>query len=537
MITLRPYQDECIQAVDECTAREQLIVLPTGTGKTVVFSSIIQQRGGTALVIAHRDELLQQAAEKLRTVAPELAMNIGFVQAARNDVNAPIVIASVQTLASRKRLQQLPQHFRTVIVDEAHHAPAASYRRVFEHVAPSDLLLGFTATAERHDKRTDLRTVFAEMPYARSLLEMITAGYLCDLRAERVTLDQLDLSKVKKSRGDFQADALGAALEAADAVDHAVAAYLEHALDRPCVAFFPTVALSRDAATAFQSVNVDARHIDGTTPRDERRQHLADLTRGTARVICNVGVLTEGFDEPSLSCIIIAAPTKSRIKYAQMVGRGTRLYPGKTDCLILDLAGVTEDLSIQSVGVLFGLKKPPKPRETATQAVTREKTEDDEKRERLMRRTPRRTTPTRSRPVQLFNAEAIPWVHVGDRWIVGLKGDQHIVLDPTHDRIVWRVLIMGPNLAKVIARNLDLGYAQGAAETIIRDSGTIGLTDKDAPWRQTPATAAQIGRLCRAGVTPPGACTKGQASDLLTKAIATERLRRFDNAIHGERIA
>lgn len=526
MITLRPYQEEAIAALHASSARTQLVALPTGTGKTVVFSELVRRRGGTALILAHRDELLTQAAAKLRTVAPELAMTIGVVQGPQDDTHAPVVLASVQTLAGQTRLPRLPTEFTTVIVDEAHHATAQTYRRILDHVNASPLVVGFTATPERHDK-SQLREVFSELAYARSLEEMIREGYLCDLRALRITLDQLDLRKVKKSRGDFQAEDLGRALEEAHAVEHTVAAYQQHAAGRRTVAFFPTVALAHEAAEHFQAAGITAAAVDGTTDRDVRRQILADLSTGTTDVVCNVGVLTEGFDEPTLECILIAAPTRSRIKYAQMVGRGTRLSPGKSDCLILDLAGVSDDLTLQSVGLLFNLRKPPKPKETLTEARDREVAEDEaaaaKTAEQRAKARERRKVAAAKR--DLFTRDRIQWVRVGERWILGLKDDL-VVLDPQDDH--WRVLLMGANRARVVARNLDLGYAQGAAEHLVREGGAVGLADSAASWRSLPASDGQRRMLLRLGVRPADELLKGEASDLITEAIAVERLARFD---------
>lgn len=528
-ITLRPYQNDALAAIAASSARAQLIALPTGTGKTVVFSELVRRRGGTALILAHRDELLQQAGDKLRMVAPELAMSIGLVQAGQDDVGAPVVLGSVQTLASRRRLARLPTDFRTVVIDEAHHATANSYRAIIAHCSGAELIVGFTATPERHDRGSDLRTVFDAMPFARSIERMIRDGYLCDLRAERITLD-LDLSKVKKSGGDFQAEALGQALVAAHGVEHAVAAYLKLARGKRCIAFFPTVATSLAARDAFVAAGVRAEHVDGTTPRDERRGILRHLSTGQVELVCNVGVLTEGFDEPSLGCILIAAPTRSRIKYAQMVGRGTRLYPGKTECLILDLAGVSDDLTIQSVGILFGLRKPPKPGETATQASDRERAEEIEqeveRHEQVQISTLKPTI--KSRPVKLFKRDDIHWQTIGERFVVGLKGETLIVLDP--QEAGWRVLLMSERGYRVAAENLDLGYAQGAAEHLIRTSGTVSLADREAPWRQLPASAGQRGKLWHMGVSCPAGATRGQAADLITEHSAAERLVRFDRS-------
>ncbi len=545
-IALRDYQEEAVAAVqagvegiaDGDRTPRQLVAIATGGGKTICFSELIRRREGTALILAHRDELLGQAEKKLRMVAPELGMSIGRVQAGRNDVHAPVVIASVQTLAVAGRLAQLPEVFDTVIVDECHRAAADSYVRVLDHVGGSGMIVGFTATPERADDR-DLRNVFDVLAYARSLESMIRDGWLCDLRAIRVTLEELDLKRVKKTAGDYNTGALGHAMEEAHAAEHVVNAYLEHAIGKTTVAFFPTVALSIDAAARFQAAGVNAVHLDGTTPAEERRVMLEDLAAGRVAVACNVGILTEGWDEPSLECVLIAAPTKSRIKYQQMVGRGTRLHPGKQDCLIIDCAGVSDDLSLQSVGLLFDLKAPPKPGETALQAKDRELAEEDARIEAEdgAERDEHRAAAQRRRLAaerrDLFDRDAIQWVRIGDRWVLGLKGEVLVLDHHAAGSAGWRVLLLNENRARVVAKNLDLGYAQGAAEHLVRSNAAIALADMHAPWRAVPATAGQRGYLYKLGVRYPKGMTKGQAADLITEAVAAERLARFDEATTG----
>lgn len=528
MLSLRPYQEDAIDAIGASAARTQLVALPTGTGKTIVFSELIRRRGGTALILAHRDELLTQAAAKLATVAPELALSMGTVKGERDETAAPIVLASVQTLAHTRRLERLPRRFDTVVIDEAHHATAPSYRRILEHTSLSPLAVGFTATPERADSDS-LASVFDELVFARSLEEMIRAGYLCDLRALRIELADLDLRRVKKSRGDFQAEDLGRAMEAAHAVEHSVAAWTEHAHHKRTIAFFPTVALAHEAAAAFRDAGYDADAVDGTTPTDRRRHILAGFSSGDIEIVCNVGVLTEGFDEPGIECVLLCTPTKSRIRYAQMVGRGTRTAPNKTDCLILDLAGVTETLGLQSVGALFGLEAEPAPGETATAARDRELAKAAEESEAEAQRQRLEVERTAAREVRLFDRDSIHWLHSGERWVLGHAGDTLIVLDPQGSG-AWRVLLMGPSLARIFARNLDLGYAQGVAEEIIRREKAIALAHTDAPWRRKPASDGQRRYLRRLGQRPPDDATKGEAADLITTAIAAERLERFDRA-------
>jgi ATP-dependent helicase IRC3 len=306
-----------------------LVALPTGTGKTVVFSHLIDQRPGRALVLAHRDELIRQAVDKLLMINPDF--HIGVVKAEENQIAAPVVVGSVQTLARSNRLEQLSTHFNTVIVDEAHHVVADSYQRILEHVGSFALdgpvTIGFTATPERADK-VGLGKVWERIVYQKTLLEMITQGYLCDVRAVRVSV-QVNLDQVHTRAGDFVESELESVLLSADAPEHVVAAYKKHALGRTALVFTPTVRMAYRVAEAFWNAGVAADALDGTMPLDERRGILNRLHTGETKVVANCAVLTEGFDEPSIDCIIIARPTKSKPLYIQMVGRGTRLYPGK----------------------------------------------------------------------------------------------------------------------------------------------------------------------------------------------------------------
>jgi superfamily II DNA or RNA helicase len=261
-LELRPYQVEAIAAIEEAErrgVRRPLLGLPTGTGKTVIFAALIRKRGGRALVLAHRDELLTQATDKIRQIDPRARM--GLVKAEVNEIQAPVVVASMQTLARQSRLAQLPREFETVVVDEAHHATADTYRRVLEWTADSPLVLGVTATPERADNAS-LGEVWEEVVYSRSLLEMIRAGYLVDLRGLRVRLD-VDFSRLRVAHGDFVDTEAAAVLTAADAPAHACAAYLKHAVGRKTLLFTPTVELAHLMAEAFREGGVAAEAVDG----------------------------------------------------------------------------------------------------------------------------------------------------------------------------------------------------------------------------------------------------------------------------------
>ena len=530
-LQLRPYQVEAREVVAATDPQQpKMIVLPTGTGKTVVFATAIVDlvaKGGTALILAHRDELLKQARDKILTVAPELEMAIGFVKGPRNDVGSQVVIASVQTLAGRRRLAQIPSHFDLVVVDEAHHAVATTYRRILEHVAGSPIV-GFTATPSR----AGLGDLF-ELGYSRTLLQMILDGYLSDLRGLRVELE-LDLSDVRRSnrgRGDFVDSDLGEAMEAADASDRAVDAWREHALGRKGLVFCPTIEVSRSMARSFEAAGVSAAHLDGTTPEEERAEILAALTSGELELVSNVGVLTEGYDEPSIDCVVVARPTKSEILYAQMVGRGTRLFPGKEDCLVMDLVGVSDELGLEALPKLVGAKQV-REGETATEAVEREDGEAAAatEQERIDAEA-RRQARLKHREFGFFSRDRIHWLEIGERFAIDVGNNEFVTLDPDATKTKWRALLLEERNAKVLGRNLDLGYAQGVAEEVIRSRGRVAIADKEASWRKRKASKGQRGKARHMGVFLHSEATAGEASDAITEAILSERIQRFDAAV------
>jgi superfamily II DNA or RNA helicase len=272
-ISLRPYQQEALAAIAEAEKKgihRQLIALPTGTGKTVIFSHVVSNRPGRALVLAHREELIGQAAEKILTVNP--AASIGVVKADRNELNRQIVVASVQTLARDSRLSRIDTAgFTTVIVDEAHHAAADSYKRILDHFRcfgeDGPLTVGFTATPERADEKA-LGEIFSEIVYRQDILTMMQAGYLCDLRAIQVNLEA-DFNDLHSRHGDFIESEASEMLMAANAPAHAVASYLEHASGRKTLLFTPTVELSHRMVAAFTGQGISAEALSGETPMDE----------------------------------------------------------------------------------------------------------------------------------------------------------------------------------------------------------------------------------------------------------------------------
>ena len=339
---LRPYQLKAQNAILETWSSgigKTLLVLPTGTGKTIVFSNVIAERvrqGDRVLVLAHRKELLNQAADKLeRSTGLKCALEKASSSCLDSWFN--VVVGSVQTLQNRKRLDRFPRDFfDTIIVDEAHHAISASYRRVIDHFDRARLL-GVTATADRGDKR-DLGELFETIAYEYTLPAAIRDGYLCPIKALTLPLN-IDLAGVKVSAGDFQAAALGSALD--PYLEQIAELMREHCAGRKTVVFLPLIATSQKMCRILNERGISAAEVNGES--DDRAEILARFHDGEFSVLCNSMLLTEGWDEPAVDCIVCLRPTKVRALYAQIVGRGTRLSPGKKDLLLLDFLWHTEN--------------------------------------------------------------------------------------------------------------------------------------------------------------------------------------------------
>ncbi len=338
---MRPYQSQARAAVHsewEAGRRRTLLVLPTGTGKTVVFSKLAEDQvraGDRVLILAHRGELLEQAADKLKK-ATGLAASVEKAEQSSLAGWERVTVGSVQTLMREKRLANFsPEHFGTIIIDEAHHAISDSYQRVLEHF-PAAKVLGVTATPDRGDMK-NLGAVFDSLAYEYSLVSAIRDGYLCPIRALTIPL-QMDLRGVGVSAGDFNAGELGSAL---DPYLESIAAEMEKVCrGRRTVVFLPLVATSQKFREILSAHGFSAAEVNGES--EDRAQVLADFDAGRYDVLCNSMLLTEGWDCPAVDCVIVLRPTKSRSLYSQMVGRGTRLAPGKEHLLLLDFLWLTE---------------------------------------------------------------------------------------------------------------------------------------------------------------------------------------------------
>lgn len=364
-MNLRPYQRECIHALIaayKAGRRRLLVSLPTGTGKTVVFAHLPRalRMKKRMLILAHREELIVQAVDKLRAADPHLTIGVEKADHYAGD-EASVVVASVATLGRvvTSRLRRFdPAQFSVVVVDEAHHAVADSYRRVLEHFgafAPgaTQMVVGFTATPKRGDK-SGLQDVFEDIAFARTLPAMVRHGYLCPLRGWRVTTS-VDLDDVRTRRGDFVERDLATAVDVAQRNRVLVEQYEKLAAGRRMIVFCAGVHHAHSVAAAFVAAGVPAAAVWGDMAPDERRGALQAFRDGALRVLTNCNVLSEGFDEPRVEAVMLARPTKSQLLYAQMVGRATRTHPGKVDALVIDVVDSTRRHRLVGLDHLFGL--------------------------------------------------------------------------------------------------------------------------------------------------------------------------------------
>jgi superfamily II DNA or RNA helicase len=362
-VSLRPYQRDAVAAVlaaRRSGVRRMVVSLPTGAGKTVIFSELAKMARRQVLVLAHREELLGQARAKL-DAALDGRHVVSIERGAQTaSADAKVLVCSIRSL-HEERLARVVRgrDFGLVIYDECHHAAAEDNMRVLRQLGVFDAnwdgtLLGFTATTARGDGK-GLDAVFETIAYSRSLPEMINDGFLAPLRGFRIATGA-DLTRVSSSGLDFSGEELSEAVDIEDRNALVARSIQELARDRRTIAFCVTVNHARHLCIALNRLGVAAGIVYGEMPSEARAGVLADFRKGQIQVLANVAVLTEGFDDPGVSCIAMARPTRSEGLYTQCVGRGTRLHPGKRDCLILDFVDASS-LPLCSLPSLFGVPR------------------------------------------------------------------------------------------------------------------------------------------------------------------------------------
>jgi ATP-dependent helicase IRC3 len=429
MFDLRPYQAEALAAVrlnHAAGVTRQLVALPTGAGKTVVFSSLAHARGPNALIIAHRSELITQAAAKLELFYPG---QVGILQADRREIDAPVLVASIQS-AKNHIAALAARGDRTLIIDEAHHAAAVSYRALAQALGflagdRDRLLLGVTATPRRGDGIT-LSCMFQKITYKLSILELMSQGYLADLRGIHVKT-KTDLNKVGITAGDFTASELAQAINTPTR-NLIIARALQRWGQVPAVAFCADVQHSLDLAAVLTAEGFKAAAVSGMTPAPERDRILTQLAAGDLDVVTNCNVLTEGFDCPALRCLLMARPTKSSALYTQMLGRGTRLHPGKTECIILEFSDNRPEIC--TLATLAGM--PIKEGESIKEARARREYE------RQASQAPERVLSVIVEPFDLFKRSRFGWYqNEAGRWILKTRTGYIVIMQNKAGR--WSV--------------------------------------------------------------------------------------------------
>lgn len=338
---LRKYQQESINSIQEewnNGRKRTLLVLPTGCGKTVVFTKLAEEmvkQGKRVLILAHRTELLEQASDKLFKIT---GLKTALEKADSTAIGSwcRVSVGSVQTLQRDKRLNQFPKdYWDVIIVDEAHHILSDGYMKVMKYFDVANVL-GVTATPDRSDMR-NLGSYFDSLAYEYSLVQAIKEGYLSKIKALTIPLS-LDLSNVSMSAGDFKASDVGTALD--PYLEQIADEMAKQCADRKTVVFLPLVKTSQKFRDILNAKGFRAAEVNGESK--DRAEVLEDFEKDRYNVLCNSMLLTEGWDCPSVDCVVVLRPTKVRALYSQMVGRGTRLHPGKEELLLLDFLWHTE---------------------------------------------------------------------------------------------------------------------------------------------------------------------------------------------------
>ena len=366
----KEFVNKCATALIE--RGNTLGVAPTGSGKTIMLSAVVGQILGSsnakACVLAHRDEITAQNLDKFRKVNP--GMPVSIVDAEEKSWSGQTIFAMVQTLARERNLLAMPS-LDLLVIDEAHHARADTYRRVIDAAKarnPKIRIYGVTATPNRGDGK-GLREIFDNVADQISLSEMIAEGQLVRPRTFVIDLGILDeLSRVRKLANEYDMDQVAGIMDRTPVTDEILRHWREKAGDRRTVVFCSTIKHAQHVQEAFAAHGVQARLVTGDTPDSERADIFASLDRGDTQVLVNVAVATEGWDCPPVSCVVLLRPCSYKSTMIQMIGRGLRkvdpeIYPGvvKTDCVVLDFgaSALTHGALEQEINLDDRKKGPP----------------------------------------------------------------------------------------------------------------------------------------------------------------------------------
>jgi superfamily II DNA or RNA helicase len=543
-IQLRDYQQDAVAAVEgahRSGMRRPGLAIPTGGGKTIVFAEIIKRSPERTLVIAHRKELIDQAAQKISFVGIDRD-DIGIVMANRNEADRPIVVASLPTIVNPKRLAQLGQ-FGLVVYDEAHHSVSPTAVRVLNGLGVGPGLptnaLGVTATWDRLDK-LGLDAIWDQIVYQLYIEQLIAAGHLSDIRALTIET-HLDTTGIATKHGEYDMSEVERRIVDSDYADTLAHAVRDQASERTSLVFAPNVATAFVYRDALRGVGISSEVVSGETPAAQRSEILNRFQAGHLRSIVNVGVFTEGTDIPRVDCIVMGRPTQSRALYQQMAGRGLRVFPGKTDCLVIDLVGITEDHKLQKAASLIGRKAKAGTKDVRSfrEWIEGEASYDEPGTTMVeVRGALGQTFRQQARAVDLIDRKRLAWTQVELNAFSLPAGEQgSVVITEQRDR-TWSVVQFGrDNSTTEIARGLDFGYAQGVAEQQVVEAEAKVLADPKARWRSKPASEKQLTTLTNMRITHEPTITAGEASDLISARFNRSTLRKYRKEADLERAA
>lgn len=533
---LRPYQSEAVDAVHSAWKSSMLrpaVVLPTGSGKSSVIAKLaVEARGRRQRVamLAHRGELLQQMADSVRSVDP-YGHKVGIVQGTRRETSAEIVSASFQSLGTVKALRDLGRR-DIILCDEAHHLPAKTYRRVLERLGSFDedsgvLTAGFTATMSR-GKDGGLGEIWDDVVYEKDIVWAIERGYLIPPRGLTVQLPDLDLSKVRLNRGDFQRAQLETAVAAS--VESTVEAARQHLVGRAAIVFAVGVEHADMLADRLTEVGLRARAVTGSMSRDQREEVYDAFRGGDLECMVTVQVLTEGADFPRCDAVLMARPTRSQVLYTQMVGRALRPYPGKVDALVVDLTGVARGHSLVTLTDLVSEAKVVG-RNLDGEEIDLDALEDDEPMSRM-------PAAERLGVIELAELDLLTAGRHEANWLQSSTGVWFLHTRPTvlflwPDQDGYRVghkTSEGPNKGQGFLFGGFVGPlrdAMEAAEIAMSDQFGLAPPPRDAPWRRVAQPSqAQIDFAKRMGVRDAERMTRGRISDEIDRAYVDRLLPR-----------
>lgn len=545
----RPYQIAAHAAIRSeyiKGVRAQIISMATGTGKTVIFSQIPSSLKdllpGQTLVLAHRGELISQAISKMRAINPSLKVS-EEKGGAWCDVESDVIVASVATLGrtGTKRGNRLDYNkIDTYIVDEAHHSTASTYTNILESAnllpkmaSDKRLLMGFTATPQRGDGKA-LAAIYQKIVYSYSMRQAIGDGYLADVKGLRIRTDT-SLDDVHTVAGDFNQGELADTVNTSQRNCIAAEAWLDNAKSRTTIGFTVDIQHARDLSKTFLDYGILADYVWGDDP--DRAKKLALFEEGYIDVLFNCGVLTEGYDCPRVSCILNCAPTKSNVKYVQCVGRGTRLFEGKTDCLVLDLVDNSSRHSLVTVPSLMGMSSSLDLKgQSVYEAIKKlEGAQKEFPNVDFSKLTDITKIKTLIEAVNLFDVPVAPEVENNSQlcWHPAANGG-YVMLLPNQDEIrltqnmleKWelRGTVKGKKY-KAERDNVEAIFS--LADGLVNDtcSEHLKILTRKAAWHEDPPTGPQLGLLAKLykGKALPNDLSKGMAARLIGQALAGKK--------------